>query len=1374
MQFVQRIIPFLSLFTGTLFGFNLPQAQYFFRENRGQWEQEIRYRCTNGDRDIAFYADKIIFGTRRVVDPALPYEGMLPHQMRAATYEYLSFQMRFVGASNQVQISGSGASDARTHYFRNQDGAKPIIDVPDYEVLEYRNLYPGIHLRFYIADSLLKYDVLADRSADLNQVRIVWSGLQDLKAEQSRLILETAWFTLREEIPASWQTPVHGGEPAPLRVEYTLLNDSTTAFLLPDGAQSDASLRVDPMYLDWSTYFYGSVTNNSTWIYDTDVDKNDYVYVTGYTTDKFPGKAGIFDTTFNGGSADAFLCRMPLSGNTIDYFTYLGGKGLDYAYGLAGTDDGRMFITGITQSSDFPTTSGVLEPSYSGGFSYTGFLIGINPDGKSLIYSTYVGTSGLGTWSFAVDVNERGEVFIAPYSFGTITVTNPLLPPSFVTAVPDCYVIKYNNKGSKILQSTRFGGDGFEYTTSVFVDKRDNIYLTGYTTSQNLPATGGFRGWGGNFQGGYDGYLFKIDSAFTKWMVSKYLGTSGFDYTTAVTVNDADEIFVTGITNGSGLPNAINSPFAGGYNAFAIKMKADGTYPFWSSYVGQSFWSWRQRIAVTVKDELIMTGNTMDKTFPVTADAYQKVLKGTYDGFIAKLDPLGYREYATYFGGNNTDYLYAAAARRIGCVTHLVMSGYSASTDFPTLKAWKGSKSSTTAFYSGVVAKWRDTLKVSQIDLGKDKYECDAVFEILDAGNKGASYRWNTKDTVRRLVVRKPGTYSVQATYGCGLKGDTVQIFLHYSPKARLRGDTTLCNNDSLLLDARNDTIPTVRYLWSTADTTRTIKKSAPGKFLVTVSTKYCGSVSDSITLARLLTPKLDLGKDSTACLPAQVTLDAGNSNNACVYAWNTGDTTREIVANQGWQYLYRVRVKNMCGSVNDSITVRYDSFPESKLPKDSVFCNRIDEFVGTGGQNLFGKIRWNTGDSSIIVRVKSPGTYWVRQWNSCGQSADTMYFGLIRSPKADLGRDTLLCKVASWSLATAAQDSASYVWNVDPVNAPSITVNKSDLVHVKVQNKCGVARDTVQVRFGTAPVVSLPKDTLLCNVTAFAVTANTGSNNDTFYWNTGSRANPLSVTADGLYWVQVVNQCGAARDSILVAFNEMPQLSLPGDEDFCDAMNSRTLDATSGKGRGNSYFWNTGAGTPLITASTAGTYVVKAANNCGEAADSVRYRVFNSPRPQLPADTSFCGPFNLPLSIAMQPGWTLTWSDGSSAPLFRATQAGNVRVTARSAEGCTGSDDLDIFNSCNTRVFVPTAFTPSVSAGTNDVFRPYVDELERYEFRIFDRWGQLVFETRNPDIGWDGTYRGRPLPEGVYAWSLYYYGGYYRGSMKGTVHLLR
>jgi gliding motility-associated-like protein len=372
------------------------------------------------------------------------------------------------------------------------------------------------------------------------------------------------------------------------------------------------------------------------------------------------------------------------------------------------------------------------------------------------------------------------------------------------------------------------------------------------------------------------------------------------------------------------------------------------------------------------------------------------------------------------------------------------------------------------------------------------------------------------------------------------------------------------------------------------------------------------------------------------------------------------------------------------------------------------------------------------------------------------------------------LGRDTLLCKVSSYSLSTAAQDSAFYTWNVSTANVPSVTVNTSGLVWVKVQNKCGTALDSVNVRFETAPRVSLPKDTLLCNVSSFAVLANTGGNNDTFFWNTGSRANPLNITADGVYWVQVANVCGTARDSILLAFNESPQTSLPGDEDFCDVMSSRTLNATSTKGKGNIYSWNTGEGTPVINANNPGTFAVKVNNVCGEAADSVRYRVFVSPQPQLPADTSFCGPFQLPLSVQTQPGWSVSWDNGSNASAINATQPGAYRVNVRTPQGCTGSDDMNIFNSCDTRIYVPTAFTPSVSIGTNDVFKPYVKEVEHYDFRIFDRWGQLVFATMNPEEGWDGTFKGRLLPEGVYAWSLYYYGGYYRGNMKGTVHLLR
>ena len=1371
---ILTLVSFLFLTVGELAASaGTPAFHWYFRENRGQWEGDVRFRCTNGERDIAFYKDKMVFSTRKTIDPGLPQEGDLPHQQRFAKYEFLTYAVHFPGSNPNVEVAGVGQSSAYVNYITTNNAGAPIRKVPDYEAMEYRDLYPGIHLRFSVKDSLLKYDIFLEPGARLEQLRMVYEGIDKLEAMGSTLKVKTAWFELREIIPASFTGNGENSKEIPVQVNYHLLNDTTVGFTA-QGYQPGQWLLIDPMHMDWSTYFYGNIATNNSWVYDVDVDEKDYVYITGYTTDKFPGKPGIYDTTFNGGTSDCYICRMPLEGKTIDYFTYIGGSGYEYGFSLALTLDGRVFATGITTSSNFPTTSGVMEPSASGS-GWSGFLFGLKGDGSTLIYSTYVGAGG-STWSLGMDVNEKGEVFLAPYTNASLTVTHPMLPPGFVTTNPDCYILKIKDDGSRLLQSTRFGGDGFEYTTSLFVDKRNNVYITGYTTSQNLPATGGFAGFGGLFRGQYDGYLFKIDSGFTRWMVSKYLGTTGFDYTTSVTVNDLDEIFVTGITNGTGFPNPTNSPSGGGYQAFALKMKADGTYPFWTTYVGSSFYSWRQRIAVTAKDELIMTGNTNSTSFPVSNDAFQKLLKGSSDGFIAKLNPRGDMEYATYYGGSSWDYLYAAAARRIGCVTHLVMAGYSNSSDFPTLNAWKPSVSRLS--YSGVVGKFRDTLKITDIDLGSDRVYCNTLAQVLDAGNKGASYRWSTNDTTRRITVRKPGTYTVRASYGCGWRSDTIKLELNYSPRKPNLRDTLLCNNDSARFDARNDTIPRVTYRWTNGDSTRFAKATDTGWLGVTVTTRWCGRVQDSARITKIFTPVVDLGKDTTICMPGSLSLDAGNENNQCKYSWNTGDTTARLPTTYTWNY--QVTVQNRCGVARDTVEIFYDTFPVSKLPRDSMFCDAVNMRLLAGSSNNWGKIRWSTNDSGSLLVVRKPGTYWIYQYNACGNSSDTIKLSMVKTPTAALRNDTLLCTVRQLSLRTRGMDSARYEWknNSGPWQTGDTIWNANAVGKwfVRVSNRCGSAGDSVLLRFDSIPRVNIPwTDSLVCNLGSLQIEAAVTGLSRNIAWRHGGSSVIANVSNDGTYLIRTWNDCGETSDSVRVRFDVAPQVNLPNGEQFCDVMPERVLDGTSSSGKNVRYAWNTGESVPVLRVNNAGFYRVRASNDCGTAADSVRYIMLASPQPQLPPDTSFCGNFSYALApLNADPAWVYRWNDGSGSANRMVRDFGLYELEVADTVGCKGKASTTVFNSCNTRVWVPDAFTPGVSKGMNDVFKADIYETEYMEFRVFNRWGQEVFFTKDPAAGWDGTFNGKPCAEGVYAWSLYYRGGFFRGSMKGTVHLLR
>lgn len=1350
-------------------GISIPGKSLFFRVNNGQWIDGSSFHCTNDDENISYFNNHLVFSQRKAVNPYIPKVGDPPHYLHPPKFEFSAWEVHFEGANPNPRIYGEGKSEAFSNYFTKEKGEESYIGVADFEGLTMKNIYPGISFNYFIDQPNLKYNILLEPGADLSVIKMRYSGDVSLKInEAGDLVIKTPWKTYRESIPLSYQNNIANRQ---VKIIYRLINDSTVGFESLSELNPNESVTIDPIYLDWSTYFYGNKTNNSTWVYDVEIDKNDFVYVTGYTSDIFPGTKGIYDTSFNGGSADAFICKLPLAGKTLEYFCYIGGTGYDYAYGIATTDDGRCYITGLTQSTNFPTTLGAYQTTFT--FStYNSYITGLYPDGKSLIYSTYMSNGTLGTWSFAIDVNERGEVFTAPYTYGSFPVTHKLLPPGFVTAPPDCYIIKFNASGSAIKQSTLFGGDGFEYTMSIFVDKRDNVYLGGYTNSQNLPVIAGYKNFGGSFGAPYDGFLFKIDSAFKKYLISKYITASdpSFEYITAITVNDASEIFIGGLTSGYDLPAKTNNSF-GGYNYFVMKMRADGAYPYWSTFIGNSFWSYRQRIAASAQDELILTGNTNSLTFPVTSDAFQKTLKGPYDAFIAKLDFTGNIKYATYLGGTAADYLYAAQVKRIGCVTHIVMGGYSTSNNFPIKNAWKATNNNATS-YAGVLCKWRDTLKVVKPDLGPDKYQCSKVYWYMETENRGATYRWSNGDTTRGTNIKKPGEVWLKVTYGCGWEADTVNFFLNAFPLAQLRGDTVLCNNDSLQLNAYNDTIPNVSYYWNTGDTSKIIMAKKQGKYIVTVNTKRCGSIVDSMYIKHYVDPKVSLGFDTVLCLPNQLSLDAGNDTNDCKYIWNTSDTTQKVKTMMNGYY--SVEIKNVCGIARDTILVNYDSFPVTRLPADTVFCNNINLTLYADPYYFLHKLKWSSSDTTYRVNITKPGKLILTKFSKCGISSDSMNIGIVYTPTADLGKDTIICSSKTITLQTAKIDSTTYYWNSDPLpGINSFVTNYSGKFNVMAKNRCGAAQDTVLVTFEEPLSLKMPKDTILCDVPDYTIIPIVTGTAGTWNWSPSGNTQTINVSNSGTFTLLAKNLCNQVSGSVNVYFGQKPSIKLPAGEMFCDVMLPRNIVPVY-SGNDLNYQWNTLESTPSITVRQPGKYLCIVNNKCGEARDSNIYYIVASPVVDLGKDTSFCGPFSYDLDAGYGQNYIYTWSNGGSTDQFnKTTTYGPVSVTVTSIEGCKGSDEIVVYNSCNTRVFVPNSFSPNRD-GINEFFIPIIKETSDYTLRIFNRWGKKVFETNDPKVGWDGSFDGMIQPEGVYAWYIIYEGGYYKGNMKGTLTLLR
>ena len=340
----------------------------------------------------------------------------------------------------------------------------------------------------------------------------------------------------------------------------------------------------------FSTYLGGGVTDDTTTTATSGqgitVDGNGDVYLCGYTSaTNFPTQNPL--QSANGGPAvstyDAFVTEINSNGNALVYSTYLGGKGVDSANGIALDTNGDAIITGYTTSTNFPTVNAV-QPVYGGGGD--AFVAKLTADGSALVYSTYLGGSqtenipanwtGLNASGGAIAVDFSGNAFVTGWTYSTnFPVLNAFQPTNATAAYgffSAAFITELDPFGN-LVNSTYFGGRFGDYGRAIGVDFNDNVYFAGNDAQGSLPVTNAIQSSFGGQGGGYtlragftvtvgDGFVAALDSTGTNLMYSTYLGGSGDDQVNGIAVRPEDgSVVVTGFTDSKNFPqtNAVQS-----------------------------------------------------------------------------------------------------------------------------------------------------------------------------------------------------------------------------------------------------------------------------------------------------------------------------------------------------------------------------------------------------------------------------------------------------------------------------------------------------------------------------------------------------------------------------------------------------------------------------------------------------------------------------------------------------------------------------------------------------------------------------------------------------------------------------------------------
>lgn len=543
------------------------------------------------------------------------------------------------GGSPDARPAAERPLSARTNVFLGDDRGSWRHDVPTYERVRYRDVYPGIDLVYYGKQGEIEFDFEvaphADRSAIVMSIdtdRLELDATGDL-------VLTAGSGELRQRAPVAYQDI--GGVRIAIEAHYVLEADHRVRIALADHDTAYA-LVIDPV-LSYAGFLGGSGADEGQAIA---VDSGGNTYIAGSTASaNFPRKGA--GPRGPAGNVDVFVMKF-LANGVLQYSTYVGGSSLDEATGIAVDASGNAYVVGTTGSTNFPASAAV-QAINGGGFD--AFALKLDPAGSELLYSTYLGGLGFDEAS-AVAVSASGDAVIVGQ---TLSTNFPTVSPRQAANAGglDAFVLKLGRFGNTVLFSTYHGGTGTDRASDVALDSVDAVYVVGATRSTNFPVAGGFRPTNA---GETDGYVTRFGATGSSLDYSFYLGGTQRDAARAVRVNDAREAFLVGSTLSTDFPlvlPALQSTNRGGYDAFLAKVRNDGGQLLLSTYFGGTKHDRGRGIALDRTGELFITGETMSADFPLASPmgGVNAVLSGTRDLFVAKLPVSGGPlTYSTYFG----------------------------------------------------------------------------------------------------------------------------------------------------------------------------------------------------------------------------------------------------------------------------------------------------------------------------------------------------------------------------------------------------------------------------------------------------------------------------------------------------------------------------------------------------------------------------------------------------------------------------------------------------------------------------------------------------------------------------------------------------
>jgi len=607
-------------------------------------------------------------------------------------------RLGLAGANLRARLVGTGRLPGASNYLLGRDARSWHSGVPSYARVTARGVYPGVDISYYGRGDRLEYDLALAPGTDPARVRLAVSGALGVRIDaRGDLRLAVPGGMVVQPRPVVYQEA--RGRRRTVAGDYTLLGRGLVGLRL-GGYDRRLPLVIDPV-VDYATYLGGSDDDEANGVA---VDEVGNAYVVGVTSSTDLPLKNAYQAS-NGGVDTVFVTKLTPSG-ALAYQTYLGGRGGDIGNAIAVDSAGDAYLTGSTNSTNFPL-SGAYQAGKGGGND--AFVAELDPSGGNLLYSTYLGGNGE-DFGRAIALGASGVVYVGGQTTSTNFPTAHALQVSYSGGGGDGFVTVLAPARDRLLYGTYLGGTGLDTIDGIAVDGAGNAYVAGSTDSTDFITSGAaFQpGYSNGVAGatGSDAFVTKLTSTGALGY-STYLGGSADTEGNGIAVDTAGHAYVTGVTYASDFPTTpgafsttFNTSGPAPNDAFLSEFDAAGHGLVYSTFLGGRGDDTGYAVAVDPGGDAYVVGGTTSADFPL-ANPLQSSNRGASNMFVTKVDPAGKTLlYSSYLGGSGDNAAYGVAvtggaggAGGTGGANSVYVAGYSSSRDFPTVNAAQAANS---------------------------------------------------------------------------------------------------------------------------------------------------------------------------------------------------------------------------------------------------------------------------------------------------------------------------------------------------------------------------------------------------------------------------------------------------------------------------------------------------------------------------------------------------------------------------------------------------------------------------------------------------------------------------------------------------------